>query len=233
MPSQPAPSVVGRHENKPYQCPQCHTDTIEDLSRWKVYTCCNCSTRFARFPRLERFLRHVGVTCEHCTGRLPVTVDGEPFGYLRRRHSGIGTYAGYRFEAWLYDPDRPSGHPDGARYINTGSSRTQAVADLAYWRSFLGRTEDDLSPVVGVVADEEFNKYSPDLSEAEQTALQERSLEVYGVGALRSFPAGHRRHGQFYGDTKTFTWGIIAPYGLEGIYTTALPASLAAHAPQL
>ncbi|MGW1290929.1 hypothetical protein ACWD4N_47145, partial [Streptomyces sp. NPDC002586] len=59
--------VIDWNSNKPHQCPHCHHDTVANPSRWDVYTCCNCATRFARFPRLQRFLRHVGVTCEFCT----------------------------------------------------------------------------------------------------------------------------------------------------------------------
>lgn len=181
----------------------------------------------------KRILRHVGVSCEECTRRHPVCVDGEPFGFLRRRHSGIGTYARHRFEAWLYAPDEFPLHRDGVHYVNTRASRDEAMADLAHWRSFLGRADDDLSPVIGVVADEEFSKYVPNVTEDEEQGFRDGALEVYGVGMLRPYPAGHRRRGQFYADAGTFTWGLIAPYGLEGIYTKALPASLAQYTPRL
>ena len=63
--------VIDWDINKPHQCPQCHHDTVADPSRWEVYMCCNCTTRFARFPRLQRLLRHVGVTCESARSATP------------------------------------------------------------------------------------------------------------------------------------------------------------------
>ncbi|MER7692451.1 hypothetical protein [Streptomyces sp. NPDC097610] len=225
--------VIDWYRNKAHQCPQCHHDTVTAPSSWEVYTCCNCSTRFARFPRLQRFLRQVGVTCEVCTQRHPVTVDGEPFGYLRRRHAGVGTGARSQFEAWLYDTAEVTDHRDGVRYLNTRASRAEAMADLAWWRSMFGPVEDDRSPVLAVVTDEEYFKYGPDATEEQQDGFIDCTLEVYGVGILRAYTAPHPRRGQFHADTDTFTWGLIAPSGLEGIYTTAPPAALARHAPQL
>ncbi|MET8213213.1 hypothetical protein ABZT51_46450 [Streptomyces sp. NPDC005373] len=67
--------VIDRCSNKAYQRPRCRHDTVASPSRREVYTCCNYATRF---PRLQRFLRHVDMTCEFCTERHPVTVDGEP-----------------------------------------------------------------------------------------------------------------------------------------------------------
>ncbi|MDX2916245.1 hypothetical protein [Streptomyces griseiscabiei] len=225
--------VIDWNSNKAYQCPQCRHDTVADPSHWEVYTCCNCATRFARFPRLQRFLRHVGVTCEFCTERQPVTVDGEPFGFLRRRHNGVGTHAEHAFEAWLYDTDEFADHRGGVSYRSTRASRAEAMADLAHWRSMFGPIEDDLSPVFAVVGDERFDKYGPEATGEQRDALLDGTLEVYGVGALRAFTPPHPRRGQFYADTVTFAWGLIAPSGLEGIYTSAAPKSLAAHAPQL
>ncbi|WP_331751911.1 hypothetical protein OG713_46040 (plasmid) [Streptomyces sp. NBC_00723] len=199
-------------------------------SRWEVYTCCNCATRFAR---LQRILRHVGVTCEFCTERHPVLVDGKPFGFLRCRHNGVGMYTGHQFEAWLYDTDEFADHRDGVHYRSTRASRAEAMADLAHWRSMFGPIEDDLSPVLTVVADEQFNKYGPGVTGEQRDALLEGTLEVYGVGTLRAYTPPHPRRGQFYADTATFTWGLIAPSGLEGIYTGAAPKSLAAYAPRL
>ncbi|MET7693842.1 hypothetical protein ABZT06_38755 [Streptomyces sp. NPDC005483] len=224
--------VIDWYSNKTYQCPQCHHDTVADPSRWEVYTCCNCATRFARFPRLQRFLRHVGVTCEFCLKRHPVTVDGERFGFLRCRHNGVGMYTEHQFEAWLYDPDKVTAHHDGATYLGTRASRAEAMADLAHWRSMFGPVEDDLSPVLAVVVDEQFYKYGTDMSEEQRDGFLDGTLEVYGVGILRAFPARHRRRGQFHADTATFTWGLIAPSGLEGLYTRRAPKSLAAYAPQ-
>ncbi|MDA5147448.1 hypothetical protein PEM37_38755 [Streptomyces sp. AD681] len=225
--------VIDWYSNKAYQCPQCHHDTVANPSRWEVYTCCNCATRFARFPRLQRFLRHVGVTCEFCMERHPVTVDGEPFGFLRRRHSGIGMYTEHQFEAWLHETDELADHRDGASYRSTRASRAEAMADLAHWRSMFGPIEDDLSPVFAVVVDERFDKYGPDVTEEQRDAFLDGTLEAYGVGVLRTFVPPHRRRGQFHVDTATFTWGLIAPSGLEGIYTRAAPKSLAAYAQQL
>jgi DNA-directed RNA polymerase subunit RPC12/RpoP len=227
--------VIDWYRNKAYQCPRCRHDTVASPSTWEVYTCCNCGTRFARFPRLQRFLRHVGITCEWCTERHPVLVDGKPFGFLCRRHTGIGMYAEHQFEAWLYDTDEIPDHRDRVRYRNTRSSRAEAMADLAHWRSMFDPVEDDLSPVLAVVADEKFYKYGPDTTEEQRGGFLDGTLEVYGVGVLRPYAAPHRRRGQFCADADTFTWGLIAPFGLEGIYTRArhLPKALAGYAPQL
>lgn len=198
-----------------------------------MHTCCNCATRFTRSPRLQRFLRYAGVTCNFCTERHPVTVDGEPFGFLRRRHDGVGMYTEHQFEAWLYHTDEFADHRDGVRYRSTHASRAQVMADLAHWRSMFGPIEDDFSPVLAVVADEQFNTYGPDVTGEQRDAFLEGTLEVYGVGALRAYTPPHPRRGQFYADTATFAWGLIAPSGLEGIYTSAAPKPLAVYAPQL
>ncbi|MEU5476846.1 hypothetical protein [Streptomyces mirabilis] len=222
--------VIGWNRDKTYQCPQCHHDTVEMPSSWEVYTCCNCGTRFARFPRLERLLRHVGMTCEACTERHPVPVDGQPFGFLRRRHMGHNDR--FLFEGWLHDPDEVPDHRDGVRYINTRASRVDAVADIAHWRSFLGRAEDDLSPVLAVVVDEEFDKWGAAwTADGRLDGFYDRTLKVYGVGVVHPHP----NHGRFHADAGTFTWGLIAPSGLEGLFTQVgrLPESLAAHAPQV
>ncbi|MGW7645638.1 hypothetical protein [Streptomyces bobili] len=118
-------------------------------------------------------------------------------------------------------------------YRSTRANRAEAMADLAHWHSMFGPVEDDLSPVLAVVADEQFDKYGPDITGEQRDALLDGTLEVYGVGVLRAFIPPHPRHGQFHVDTASFTWGLIAPSGLEGIYTRAAPKSLAAHAPQL
>jgi DNA-directed RNA polymerase subunit RPC12/RpoP len=225
--------VIDWNSNKAYQCPRCRHDTVADPSKWEVYTCCNCGTRFARFPRLERFLRHAGITCEWCTQRHPVPVDGKPFGFLRHRHNGADMYAEEQFEAWLYDTDEYPNHRDRVRYFTTRSSRAGAMAELAWRRSMFGPSEDDPGPVLAVVVDEKFYKYGPDMPEEQETGFRDGTLEVYGVGVLRAYPPPHRRRGQFYVDEKTFTWGLIAPAGLEGIYTQQTPEPLTAHAPQL
>ncbi|MFD7541282.1 MULTISPECIES: hypothetical protein [unclassified Streptomyces] len=50
------------------RCPDCHTVAV-DTGRpvwWRVYTCCRCATRFARWPRLARLLPDAGIRCtEH------------------------------------------------------------------------------------------------------------------------------------------------------------------------
>jgi hypothetical protein len=138
----------------------------------------------------------------------------------------------FQFEAWLYDTDEVTDHRDGVSYLNTRASRAEAMADLAHWRS-IGPVEDDLSLVLAVVADEEFYKYGPDATEEQQDGFLDGVLEVYGVGILRPYTAPHPRRGQFHADSDTFTWGLIAASGLEGIYTRAAPEALTPYAPQL
>lgn len=220
--------IIHWNSDKAHRCPRCHTITVDSPSKWEVYTCCTCGSRFARWPRMQRFLRHVGVTCENCTKRHPVPVDGVPFGFLHRGHIGRGSDASRMFEAWLHEPDELPTHRDRLLYLNTHTTRADAIADLAHWRSFLGRQEDDLSPVLAVVVDEEFDMWASDEHREE---LLDGTVDVYGVGILRPHP----KHGRFHADMATFTWGLIAPPGLEGIYTQAgnLPESLTAHAPTI
>ncbi|MFE7077119.1 hypothetical protein ACFU96_44245 [Streptomyces sp. NPDC057620] len=222
----PSP-VIDWNSNKAYQCPRCRHDTVANPSRWQVYTCCNCGTRFARFPRLQRFLSHAGITCEWCTERHPVPVDGEPLGFLHHRHNGVGMYAQQQFEAWLYDQDEAPDHRDRVRYRNTRPTRAEAMADLAHWHSMFGPVEDDLRPVFAVVMDENFHKYGPTITKEQEAAFSAGALEVYGVGVLRPYTPPHRRRGQFYVDEGTFTWGLVAPPGLEGIYTRRVPDAFA------
>ncbi|GAA3709170.1 hypothetical protein ACRWOO_32775 [Streptomyces sp. NEAU-PBA10] len=226
--------VIDWNSNASYACPRCNHDTVADPSSWEVYTCCNCGTRFSRFPRLQRFLRHVGITCEFCTERHPVLVDGKPYGFLRNRHNGIGTYAHHQVEAWMYDTDEIPDHKDRVLYRDTCATRAEAMASLARARSF-GPVEDDFSPVLAVVADEKFDRYYnvDHLTQEQRDALHDGTLEVYGVGVIRTHDAPSRMRGWFYPDMDTFTWGLIAPSGLEGLYTKAAPEPLAAHAPQL
>ncbi|MER0477101.1 hypothetical protein ABR737_03485 [Streptomyces sp. Edi2] len=228
-------NVIDWKTGATYACPRCNHDSVGNPNSWEVYTCCNCGTRFARFPRLQRFLRHVGITCEFCTERHPVVVDGKPYGFLRKRHNGVGTYARHQIEAWQYDTDEIPDHKDRVLYRDTCATRADALASLARYRSFLGRVEDDFSPVLAVVADEEFDKYYnvDHLTQEQQDALHDGTLEVYGVGVIRTHDAPSRMRGWFYPDTDTFTWGLIAPAGLEGLYTQHLPEVLAPHAPQL
>ncbi|MET8411708.1 hypothetical protein ABZV34_27045 [Streptomyces sp. NPDC005195] len=222
--------------NKPHQCPQCAHDTVAVPSRWEVFTCCNCGTRFARFPRLQRFLHHTGITCEVCTQRIPVPVDGQPFGFLRRRHAGRGIGAPTLFEAWLQETDYPHLYRAGDHYLNTRTSRVDAMAELAWRRSMFGPVEDDPSPVVAVVAEEETFKFGLDATDEQRRGFREGTVEVYSIGVLRQIPTPHPRRGQFYADRDTFNRGVaIAPAGLEGLYTHPqhLPEPLAAYAPQL
>ncbi|MET8210577.1 hypothetical protein ABZT51_32015 [Streptomyces sp. NPDC005373] len=100
-------------------------------------------------------------------------------------------HAEHQFEAWLYDMDEFADHRDGVRYRSTRTSRAEAMADLAHRRSMLGSIEDDLSPVLAVVADERFNRYGPGSS----ATRCDGTLEVYGVGILRAFAAPHRGAG--------------------------------------
>lgn len=53
--------------SKPHRCPECHAIAVdmERPSRWRVYTCCQCNTRFARWPRLARVLRDAGIRCSY------------------------------------------------------------------------------------------------------------------------------------------------------------------------
>lgn len=51
------PPVIDWCSNQAYPCPHCRHDTVPIPSRWEVYTCCNCATRFVRFPRLQREAR--------------------------------------------------------------------------------------------------------------------------------------------------------------------------------
>lgn len=45
------------NSDKPHRCPKCHTvvDDGDLTSSWKTYQCCQCSTRFTRWPRLSRW----------------------------------------------------------------------------------------------------------------------------------------------------------------------------------
>ncbi|MER0476765.1 hypothetical protein ABR737_00030 [Streptomyces sp. Edi2] len=127
-------TVINWQTGATYACPRCNHDSAADPTSWKVFTCCNCGTRFARFPRLQRFLRHVGITCEFCTERHPVVVDGKPFGFLRMRHNGIGLHAHHQVEVWTYDRDEEPRHKDGVLHRDhlphphgsTGRSRPRA-----------------------------------------------------------------------------------------------------------
>lgn len=55
--------------DKPHRCPQCHAVAVgggDEFSPFRVYTCCQCGTRFTRWPRLAPVLPKVGIRCgEH------------------------------------------------------------------------------------------------------------------------------------------------------------------------
>ena len=60
--------VIRWNTDKPHRCPDCHAVAVdmERPSKWRVYTCCRCATRFTRWPSLALVLRHVGIRCsEH------------------------------------------------------------------------------------------------------------------------------------------------------------------------
>ncbi|OEV07946.1 hypothetical protein, partial [Streptomyces nanshensis] len=76
-------------------------------------------------------------------------------------------------------------HRDGVRYRNTRPTRAEAMAVLAWWRSMFGPVEDDLSPVLAVVVDDEFFRYGPDTTDEQHDGFHKETLEVYGVGILR------------------------------------------------
>ncbi|MFB8291297.1 hypothetical protein [Kitasatospora purpeofusca] len=229
-------NVINWQSDATYACPRCNHDSAADPTSWTVYTCCNCGTRFARFPRLQRFLRHVGITCEFCTERHPAVVDGTPFGFLRMRHNGVGLHARHQVEVWTYDSDEEPAHKDGVLYKATCPTRADALAALARERmnSVYDGGEDDFSPVLAVVVDEQADKFHDvgHLTQEQQDGLADGTLEVYGVGVIRTHDAPSRLRGWFYADTDTFTWGLIAPSGLEGLYTRGLPGPLAAHTPK-
>ncbi|MFC8372762.1 hypothetical protein ACFUIT_33195 [Streptomyces sp. NPDC057239] len=222
--------VINWNADKPHRCPRCHTITVDSPSSREVYTCCNCGTQFARFPRLQRALRHAGITCEACTKRHPVPVDGHAFGFLRRRHAGVGTTAQRQFEAWLHETDEVPDHRDRVRYLNTLTSRADAMAEIAEWQTFCLHEEEDRSPVIAVVVDEDYDRWGPTTPVTVQDGFSDGSLEVYGVGIM----GPHPRRGRFHAVPGTFTWGLIAPCGLEGLYSQPhlLPEALLPYAPQ-
>lgn len=60
--------------DKPHRCPGCHAVAVdlERPSSLRVYTCCRCGSRFARWPRLARLLPDVGIRCsEHAPAPSP------------------------------------------------------------------------------------------------------------------------------------------------------------------
>lgn len=54
------------NDDKPHRCPECHTVTVFGKpSSLAVYTCCQCLTRFTRWPVLAFALPHAK---SHCSG---------------------------------------------------------------------------------------------------------------------------------------------------------------------
>lgn len=65
--------VVRWNFDKPHRCPACHAIavSVERPKSWRVYQCCQCRTRFTRWPRLARLLPNAGITCSgHQDGRI-------------------------------------------------------------------------------------------------------------------------------------------------------------------
>lgn len=64
--------VVRWNTDKKHRCPGCHAVAVasERPRSTRIYTCCRCATRFARWPRLWRLLSEAGVCCdEHASVR--------------------------------------------------------------------------------------------------------------------------------------------------------------------
>lgn len=56
--------VVRYNDDKPHRCPECHAVTDpEQLCKRAVVVCCQCDSRFTRWPRIQRFLPNLGVVC--------------------------------------------------------------------------------------------------------------------------------------------------------------------------
>ena len=76
--------VVPWNRDKPHRCPECHAVAIgmERPSRRKVYTCCQCGVRFARWPRLAAVLGEAGVRCSgHMLTQMLISMrDGKEGG---------------------------------------------------------------------------------------------------------------------------------------------------------
>jgi hypothetical protein len=53
-----AETAVRWNVDKKHRCPKCHAIVIHHgpPSRWRVYRCCRCGARFARWPRLAPLL---------------------------------------------------------------------------------------------------------------------------------------------------------------------------------
>jgi hypothetical protein len=54
-----AETAVHWNVDKKHRCPKCHAiiaHVVRYPSSWRVYRCCRCGTRFARWPRLAPLL---------------------------------------------------------------------------------------------------------------------------------------------------------------------------------
>ncbi|PRX91930.1 hypothetical protein [Allonocardiopsis opalescens] len=62
--------------DKPHRCPRCWACAVVGRPRFRslrVYTCCRCGTRFARWPRLARVLIWSPLLCgEHTEVETPM-----------------------------------------------------------------------------------------------------------------------------------------------------------------
>lgn len=69
--------VLKWNSNIPYRCPNCntihYTSKIGALyPKWFVAICCNCLTKFTRFPWLSFFLPHKICLSGSCPGKQNV-----------------------------------------------------------------------------------------------------------------------------------------------------------------
>lgn len=64
--------------DKPHRCPTCWAVAVEGepVRWWRVYRCCRCNSRFARWPWLAPVLPDVGIRCE-CRLNPEEARDGE------------------------------------------------------------------------------------------------------------------------------------------------------------
>jgi len=53
--------------DKPHRCPNCHAVAVDmELPKsWRIYTCCTCGARFARWPWLTPALHEAGIRCRY------------------------------------------------------------------------------------------------------------------------------------------------------------------------
>lgn len=84
----PESHVLRWNEDKPHRCPRCHTVVIWNgrPQWWRLYICCRCTARFARWPALARWLRPTGCDNDHPDGcPQPATHD---YSTTRKRYWG-------------------------------------------------------------------------------------------------------------------------------------------------